>query len=228
MCCHEHPPHGVDVLAPKCGHGGATRCGDGRRISTSVASRGVAPRRRSTRTRSPGMVKGTTIVSRPYRPTPSPSRFMASMSSSIAPGTRSSGRRIGNNHGSRTMAHSLPGRMVEVGGVRFHVIATGRGRPSIVLEAALGASALSWSLVQPAIANLAQAVSYDRAGFGWSDPAPGARTAGRIATELRELLQRAAIEPPFLLVGHSFGGLVIRVFAARHRPEVAGLLFVDT
>jgi pimeloyl-ACP methyl ester carboxylesterase len=97
----------------------------------------------------------------------------------------------------------------------------------VVLEAALGASAVSWSLVQPEVAKLTRVCSYDRAGFGWSAPGALPRTAGRIADELRTLLERAGLEPPFVLVGHSFGGLVIRVFAGRHRADVAGLVFVD-
>jgi pimeloyl-ACP methyl ester carboxylesterase len=107
------------------------------------------------------------------------------------------------------------------------VHSTGSGTPAVVLEAALGASAVSWSLVQPEVARFTRVCSYDRAGFGWSDPGAVPRTAGRIADELRILLDRAGIEPPFVLVGHSFGGLVIRVFAGRHRADVAGLVFVD-
>ncbi len=95
------------------------------------------------------------------------------------------------------------------------------------MEAALGGSSISWSLVQPDVARLTRVCSYDRAGFGWSDPGPMPRTAGRVADELRVLLECADIRPPFLLVGHSFGGLVMRIFAARHRAEVAGLVLVD-
>jgi len=86
---------------------------------------------------------------------------------------------------------------------------------------------MSWSLVQPALARITRVCSYDRAGFGWSDAGPFPRTAGRIADELRRLLARAAVEPPFVLVGHSFGGLVVRVFTARHPRDVAGLVLVD-
>jgi pimeloyl-ACP methyl ester carboxylesterase len=95
------------------------------------------------------------------------------------------------------------------------------------MEAALGGSSISWSLVQPDVARLTRVCSYDRAGFGWSDAGPMPRTAGRVADELRVLLDRAGVPPPFLLVGHSFGGLVMRIFAARHRAEVAGLVLVD-
>jgi pimeloyl-ACP methyl ester carboxylesterase len=124
-------------------------------------------------------------------------------------------------------AHSVPGRLVDAGGLRLHVHCSGSGTPAVVLEAAIGGSSISWSLVQPDVAGLTRVCSYDRAGLGWSDPGPMPRTAGRVADELRVLLACADIRPPFLLVGHSFGGLVMRIFAARHRAEVAGLVLVD-
>ncbi len=120
-----------------------------------------------------------------------------------------------------------PGRLVDAGGLRLYVHCSGSGTPAVVLEAALGGSSISWSLVQPDLAQLTRVCSYDCAGFGWSDPGPMPRTAGRVADELRVLLECADIRPPFLLVGHSFGGLVMRIFAARHREEVAGLVLVD-
>jgi pimeloyl-ACP methyl ester carboxylesterase len=96
-----------------------------------------------------------------------------------------------------------------------------------VFDAALGASSVSWSLVQAAVAAVTQACSYDRAGFGWSEGGPLPRTAGRIADELYVLLHRSGVAPPYLLVGHSFGGLVMRVFASRYRDETAGLVLLD-
>ena len=120
-----------------------------------------------------------------------------------------------------------PGRLVDLGGFRLHLHCTGAGRPSIVLDAALGASSLSWSLVQPELARMSRVCSYDRAGFGWSDAGPMPRTAGRIAEELRTLLDRGGVPPPFLLVGHSFGGLVVQIFAQRFRSETAGMVLVD-
>ena len=120
-----------------------------------------------------------------------------------------------------------PGRLVDVGGFRLHIHCTGEGSPSIILDAALGGSSVSWSLVQPELATLSRTCSYDRAGFGWSDAGPMPRTAGRIADELRTLLDRAGVPPPFLLVGHSFGGLVALIFARRYRGETTGLVLVD-
>jgi pimeloyl-ACP methyl ester carboxylesterase len=120
-----------------------------------------------------------------------------------------------------------PGTLVDVGGFRLHIQCAGEGVPSIILDAALGGSSLSWSLVQPELATLSRVCSYDRGGFGWSDAGPMPRTAGRIADELRMLLDRAGVPPPFLPVGHSFGGLVALIFAHRFRSETAALVLVD-
>ena len=81
--------------------------------------------------------------------------------------------------------------------------------------------------MQPAIASLTRVCSYDRAGFGWSDGAPGPRTVGRIVDDFVTLLERAGETPPFVLVGHSFGGLVMRVFATRYRADTLGVVLVD-
>lgn len=120
-----------------------------------------------------------------------------------------------------------PGTLVDIGGFRLHLHCTGDGSPTIVLDAALGASSLSWSLVQPELARLSRVCSYDRGGFGWSDPGPMPRTADRIAEELHTLLERARVPPPYVLVGHSFGGLVALIFARRFRSVTSGLVLVD-
>ena len=122
---------------------------------------------------------------------------------------------------------AVPGRLIDVGGWRLHLVCSGAGTPAVVMDAALGGSSISWSLIQPGVARMTRACSYDRAGFGWSDAGPMPRTAGRAADELRVLLDRAAIPPPYLIVGHSFGGLVMRIFAARYRTDVVGLVLVD-
>ena len=120
-----------------------------------------------------------------------------------------------------------PGKLIDVGGHRLHLLCAGSGRPAVVFDAALGASSVSWSLVQPEVARIARACAYDRAGFGWSEAGPMPRTADRIAGELHALLVRASVPPPFILVGHSFGALVARVFAGRHPGQIAGLVLVD-
>jgi pimeloyl-ACP methyl ester carboxylesterase len=120
-----------------------------------------------------------------------------------------------------------PGQLIDVGGYRLHLYSTGAGSPAVILDAALGGSSVSWAWVQPALSQRTRVCSYDRAGFGWSDAGPMPRTAARMAVELRTLLERAAVPPPFIIVGHSFGGLVGLIFAARYRDDVAGLVLVD-
>jgi pimeloyl-ACP methyl ester carboxylesterase len=120
-----------------------------------------------------------------------------------------------------------PGLLVDVGALRLHLHCAGSGTPAVVFDAAIGATSVSWTLVQPEVARVTRACTYDRAGLGWSEAGPMPRTAGRVAGELHALLQSANVPPPYILVGHSFGGLVIRIFAARHPQLVAGLVLVD-
>jgi pimeloyl-ACP methyl ester carboxylesterase len=119
------------------------------------------------------------------------------------------------------------GRMVDVGGYRLHLVCQGEGGPTVVMEAAIGETGLLWSLVQPAVAQHTRACVYDRAGLGWSDPSPRPRTAAVMVEELHRLLATAEVPGPYVLVGHSFGGLPVRLYAARHPEEVAGLVLVD-
>jgi pimeloyl-ACP methyl ester carboxylesterase len=119
-----------------------------------------------------------------------------------------------------------PGRLIDVGGHRLHIHCAGTGIP-VVFESALGASSLSWRDVQAMVSGFAQACAYDRAGFGWSDAGPLPRTAGRILGELRALLVTADVGPPYVLVGHSFGGLVARLYASRYPADLAGLVLLD-
>ena len=117
--------------------------------------------------------------------------------------------------------------MIDVGGFRLHLDCAGRGEPTVVFDAALAGSSISWTYVQPAVAEFTRACAYDRAGFGRSDRGPLPRTAGRLADELHTLLLNSGEPPPYILVGHSFGGLVTRIFAARHPDITAGLVLVD-
>lgn len=120
-----------------------------------------------------------------------------------------------------------PGRLVDVGGHRLHVLCTGAGGPTVVLEAGALAMSALWAGVQPEVAAHNRVCSYDRAGLGWSEPGPRPRDGGQIAGELRALLRAAGEEPPYVLVGHSFGGLLVRVYADRYPEEVARLLLLD-
>jgi len=120
-----------------------------------------------------------------------------------------------------------PGRLVDLGSHRLHLLELGQGSPTILLEAGLMSTVLSWSDLQRELSLSFRVVSYDRAGLGWSDLGPMPRTADRIVDELHAMLERAAIPPPYVLVGHSFGGLTMPLFAARYPEEVAGMVLVD-
>ncbi len=120
------------------------------------------------------------------------------------------------------------GRLVRVNERRMHIHVTGEGTPTVVFESGMGASCLSWTLVQPEVAQFTRAVSYDRAGHGWSDPAREPRTAQQIAQELHTLLDATGVPGPYVLVGHSFGGYVNRAFAHTYRNEVVGMVLVDS
>lgn len=118
------------------------------------------------------------------------------------------------------------GRLVAVTGSKLHLQEQGTGAPVVVLEAGLAASSLSWAHVQPLIARFTCAVSYDRAGLGWSEAGCG-RSLEAITNELHELLERAEIPAPFVLVGHSFGALIVRAFAHKFSERTAGVVLVD-
>lgn len=120
-----------------------------------------------------------------------------------------------------------PGRLVDIGGRRLHLYEMGSGAPVVALESGIAASHLNWRAVQSEIAKFTRVISYDRAGLGWSDPAPGPLTLDGMAGDLRALLRAAGLPPPYILVGHSFGGLVVRAFARAHPDEVAGVALVD-
>jgi pimeloyl-ACP methyl ester carboxylesterase len=120
-----------------------------------------------------------------------------------------------------------PGRMVDAGGRRLHVLSLGRGDPAVVFDAPLGASHMIWSLVQPEVAKFATTLAYDRGGYGWSEAGPGPRTSLRAAEELHTLLGNSGVKPPYILVGNSIGGLNVRLYAFRYPKQVAGLVLVD-
>ena len=120
-----------------------------------------------------------------------------------------------------------PGRLVNVGVHRLHVFEMGQGTPPVVLESGISASSVNWRRVQTAIAEFTQVLAYDRPGFGWSDAARTVRTANQVVEELHELLQAANVPRPCILVGHSFGGLAARLYAARYPRDVVGLVLVD-
>jgi pimeloyl-ACP methyl ester carboxylesterase len=120
-----------------------------------------------------------------------------------------------------------PGVRVEAAGFELHFLVSGENGPVVVLDSALAGTSLSWSLVQPRVAAFARVASYDRGGFGWSDPSPEPRRVDCLVAELRRGLRALSLDPPYVLVGHSYGGFVVKYFASRHPDEVAGLVLVD-
>jgi pimeloyl-ACP methyl ester carboxylesterase len=121
-----------------------------------------------------------------------------------------------------------PGQMAGIGdGNRIHLYSLGAGSPAVVLESGISATCLNWRGVQNTLASLTRVVAYDRAGLGWSDSTNTPRTPSQIAAELHAALDAAGIQPPWILAGHSFGGLVVRRFALSYPDEVAGLVLVD-
>lgn len=120
-----------------------------------------------------------------------------------------------------------PGRMVDVGGFELHVYCTGQGSPTVILDALFPGTVSNWAWVQPELAKSTRVCAYDRAGLGWSDSGPEPRDALRHAQELHALLQNADIDGPYVLVGHSLGGLFSRMFADQYPNEVAGMALVE-
>jgi len=120
------------------------------------------------------------------------------------------------------------GRWVEIeSGSSLYLLEKGSGGPAVVFESGIAATNLNWRHLQDAISGFSHTISYDRAGLGWSSPAKTARTPANVAKELHSMLEAAGIKPPYILVGHSFGGLVMRRYAQLFPGEVVGLVLVD-
>lgn len=120
-----------------------------------------------------------------------------------------------------------PGRLLASGAALLYLNEQGSGEPIVVLESGIAASSVSWGLVQPRIAEFAHVCSYDRGGLGWSERCSTARTVEQMVSELSEILSRAHLPPPYVLVGHSFGGLLVRAYAYLKPDQVSGLVLVD-
>jgi pimeloyl-ACP methyl ester carboxylesterase len=125
-------------------------------------------------------------------------------------------------------AYPPPGEMVDVGGHSLHINCVGQGSPTVVLDAALGDMSAQWVWVQREVSDTTRVCAYDRAGMGWSEMGPEPRDAKQISSELHALLKGGGIEGPYVLVGHSFGGLYMQTYAARYPDEVAGVSLVES
>jgi pimeloyl-ACP methyl ester carboxylesterase len=117
---------------------------------------------------------------------------------------------------------------IDVGGYKIFLHCMGTGTPTVILEAGFDDVADTWSLVQPEVAKFTRACAYDRAGLGQSDPGPEPRDSIQVVKELHTLLINASIEGPYVLVGHSLGGMYMRLFADQYPEEVKGLVLVDS
>jgi pimeloyl-ACP methyl ester carboxylesterase len=123
-----------------------------------------------------------------------------------------------------------PGRLIDVGGWRLHLNCTGGAQgsqPTVILEAGSGDFSVEWSLVQPEVAKFARVCSYDRAGDGWSELGPHPRTFHQLVYELHTLLERANVKAPFVLVGHSYGGFLVRLYSSTYPADVTGMVLVE-
>ena len=120
-----------------------------------------------------------------------------------------------------------PGRLVDVGGRRLHLLCIGQGEPTVIFEPSGLGGAVSAERARTEIAATTRVCSYDRMGMGWSDPGPAVISIGMFADDLERLTDRAGLRPPYVLVPASMGGLVAELFTRRHPAQVAGLVFAD-
>jgi pimeloyl-ACP methyl ester carboxylesterase len=120
-----------------------------------------------------------------------------------------------------------PGTMVDVGGYKLHVNCTGAGSPTVILEAGASSFSIDWALVQPTVSHANRVCSYDRAGYGWSEPGPYDFRGADAVMSLRTALAAVGEKPPFVLVGQSMGGRFVRLFARAHPADVVGMVLVD-
>ncbi len=127
-----------------------------------------------------------------------------------------------------TETFSMPGRLIDVGGHKLHIDCTGTGSPTVVLEPGLGEPSTAMAWIAPAVATTTRVCVYDRAGRGWSESASGPQDGVEVATDLHTLLERAGERGPFVLAGHSAGGIYVLNFAHRYPEQVAGVALLDS
>ena len=125
-------------------------------------------------------------------------------------------------------AYPMAGQLIDVGGHRLHLQCTGSGSPTVVLQPGGGdmSSAMGW--IAPAVAAHTRVCVYDSAGRGWSDQSEATQDGSQMMTDLHTLLHRGGVPGPYVLAGHSFGGLYVRIFAAQYPDEVAGMVLIDS
>lgn len=122
----------------------------------------------------------------------------------------------------------MPGKLVSVGTHKLHIYCTGHGSPAVIIDSGMGGFSLEWLNIQTRLSQYSQVCTYDRAGYGWSEPGPLPRTTQQITKELHSLLVNAEIPAPYILVGHSFGGYTMRYYASTFPKQVVGMILVDS
>jgi pimeloyl-ACP methyl ester carboxylesterase len=126
------------------------------------------------------------------------------------------------------LAYITPHQLVDIGGGRkMNIYCVGHGSPTVIFDAGLGDQIRAWAAVGPEISKRTRACAYDRAGLGFSDPSNRAGSAENSVDDLHKLLSATSIAPPYILVGHSLGGMYVRLFADHYRSEVVGMVLVD-
>ena len=124
-------------------------------------------------------------------------------------------------------AHPAPGVLIDIGGYKLHLLCTGARTPTVLLEAGVGDISVVWHDIQAGLSKSVLTCSYDRAGLGWSDRSPLPRDPDNEASELHRLLEQAHLPTPFVIVGHSYGGDVARVYAAHFPDQLAAVVLVE-
>lgn len=126
------------------------------------------------------------------------------------------------------VSYPAPGQLVDVGGYHLHLNCSGTGSPTVVIDAGWGDWSTAWADVQSEVARNTRVCTYDRAGIGWSEAGPQPRDAEQFAKELHTLLQNGRIPGPYIMAGHSLGGLPVRVFTGMYPSEIAGVVLMDS
>jgi pimeloyl-ACP methyl ester carboxylesterase len=131
-------------------------------------------------------------------------------------------------HGPAPQPSPPPGKLVDIGGRKLHLLCSGAGSPAVILMAGGGAFSIDWALVQPRLANSTRVCSYDRAGLAWSDPGPADETVEQTISDLHTLLTHSEEKGPYVLVGASVAGIFIQAYQRAYPTSVAGLVFTNS